>query len=64
MVTMACWTFFCSALKLAAGSSLPNLAVNSLMIISESQISSPFSSTKGSKPLFDRSLELWLMFCN
>ena len=60
MVTMACCTFFCSAERLA--SSLPNLLVNCLMTKSESQISSPLSSTKGKSPLLERSLEWWLMF--
>ena len=62
MVTMACCTFFCSAERLLAGSSLLNLVERVLMMISLSAISSPFNSTNGSIPRFDLSLELWLMF--
>jgi len=40
----------------------PNLAARVLMMISESQISSPLSSTKGKRPRLERSLELWATF--
>jgi len=47
--TMACWMFFCSAVRLSSISFSYFLA-RFLTIRSESEISSPFSSTKGRKP--------------
>lgn len=59
---MACEMFRCSCDN-DTSKSFSNLMLNSLMMIAESAISSPFNSMNGSCPFLDRSFSLWSTFC-